>query len=219
VVDSWNKKSKCYVYFSRIPQDISVSEVFPPERNEEIAGVGNEQLRLEKYWSWKTLEYALFRSFGYRLCDLKFSKSKNGKWTCDKCFFSIACAGGYVAVAVSNMEIGVAAEEVGAFEEKCLDGRFFDSEKKRIVGKKEPCPQTPFELLMLRTQKESVFKRNAKKNLRPVKIQVTEDVSTVRFVHENASLLCSISGSDTKKSFFYYYNGEEASKIKDIIWI
>lgn len=219
VVDSWNKKSKCYVYFSRIPQDISVSEVFPPERNEEIAGVGNEQLRLEKYWSWKTLEYALFRSFGYRLCDLKFSKSKNGKWTCDKCFFSISHSGGYVAVAVSNTEIGIDIEELSAFRKKCNGEELFGRMRSRIVSKREPSPQTDEELLKLWTKKESLFKRRAKRSFDPLRIRSTEGAESFKLVHENAELICSAAGSDIKKSFFYYYSGEGSSKIKDIIWI
>lgn len=218
VVESWNKKSKCDIYFSKIPHDISITDSSPEERNKEIAGIRNEELRREKLWSWKTLEYALFRSFGYKLSDLKFSKSKNGKWLCDKCFFSISHSGGYVAVALSNMEVGIDIEEASAFIEKCSDKAFFEGMKRLMVGKKEAEPQTPADLLQLWTKKESLFKCKYKKSFAPLKIQITEDVSSFKFVRENTEFICSVSGSDVKKSFFYYYSGEEASKIKDIVW-
>ncbi len=219
VVNFWKKTNKCDVYFSKIPQDVSVAEVYPLERNAEIVGVPNETLRQEKYWAWKTLEYALFRSFGYKLQDLTFSKSKNGKWLCDKCYFSISRANGYVVVALSNAKIGIDMKELGAFEEKCDNDLFFIGAVKNIVNKREPAPKTPEELLTLWTQKESVYKCNGPKKFNPIKTQVTGDVSTLRFAHENKNFLCSIAGSDTKKSFFYYYNGEEGSKMKDIVWI
>ena len=219
VVDFWKKTNKCDIYFSKIPTDVSVAEVFPPERNKEMLGVNNETVKREKYWGWKTLEYALFRSFGYKLQDLTFSKSKNGKWLCDKCFFSISHSNGYVAVAVSNMEVGIDMEGIDAFLEKCNDESFFKGMVKHVVGKKEPMPQDPTELLKVWTQKESAFKCKGKKAFCPTKIQVTEDIPAFWFVRENERFLCSIAGCDTKKSFFYYYNGDEASKIKDIVWI
>lgn len=219
VIDSWKKKSKCDIYFSKIPQNILISEVIPAERNHEILGVHNEDLRLEKYWGWKTLEYALFRSFGYKLADLVFSKSKNGKWLCDKCFFSISHSNGYVAVAVSNREVGIDMEEKTAFREKCTDEAFLKGIEARIVSRKDASSQTPMELLKLWTQKESLFKRKSKKDFDPLKIQITDEVASFTFAHENVEFLCSVSGSDVKKSFFYYYNGVETSKIKEIIWI
>ncbi|MBR7112613.1 MAG: lecithin retinol acyltransferase family protein [Clostridia bacterium] len=219
VVDVWKSKSKCDVYFSRIPQGIALAEVFPPERSAEIADVRNERLRLEKYWAWKTLEYALYRSFGYKMNELSFSKGKNGKWLCDKCFFSLSHAGGFVAVAVSNKEIGIDVECLDGFEEKCRDAAFFEGMKRHTAGKRDPVPQTPTELLALWTKKESLFKCHPQKRFSPTRIELTDEVSTCRFTYKDATCLCSVSGSDTSKSFFYYYDGEASSKIKDITWI
>lgn len=218
-IASWKKKSKCYIYFSKIPQNASISQITPVERNDEILGVNNERLRLEKYWSWRILEYAVFRSFGYKFDDLSFSKSKTGKWSCDKCFFSISHSNGYVAVAVSNAEVGIDIEEITAFREKCNNEEFFNGMKAHIVSKKEPAVQTPMELLKLWTQKESLFKRKSKKSFDPLKIQITEDVSSFKFSHEDSEFFCSIAGKDVKNSFFYYCDGEETSKIKDVLWI
>lgn len=219
VVESWKKKCRCDVYFSKIPHDVSVTEVFPPERQREMEGVRNERLRSEKYWSWKTLEYALFRSFGYRMEDLTFSKSKNGKWLCDKCFFSISHSHGYVAVAVSNAEIGIDIENLTSFEEKCGEKAFFDGMKRHLVGRWQSARATPAELLRLWTQKESLFKRSSKSSFRPRRLRVTGAVSSFEFSHEDVTFLCSVSGNDTSKSFVYYYSGEEASRVKDIVWI
>ena len=144
-----HSESKCDIYFSKIPDNITVGKLTPTERNAELTSIKNEQLRLEKYWSWRTLEFALYRSFGYKMSDLSFSKSKNGKWLCDKCFFSISHSGGYVAVAVSDTEIGIDAEDVHAFEEKCKVGATFERMKRHISPNEEPYPKTPFELLKI----------------------------------------------------------------------
>ena len=90
---------------------------------------------------------------------------------------------------------------------------------KHTVGKREPSVQTPMELLRLWTQKESIFKRKSKRGFNPLKIKITDDTASCKLAHESAELLCSLSGSDVEKSFFYYYNGEEASRVKDIVWI
>ena len=74
------------------------------------------------------------------------------------------------------------------------------------------------ELLKLWTQKESLYKCSSKKAFNPRKIEVTDNVSTLKLVHEACAFLCSVSGVDTKKSFFYYFDGEQAAKIKDIVW-
>ena len=102
--------------------------------------------------------------------------------------------------------------------EKYNDETLFNRMKEHIVRKKETAVQTPMELLKIWTQKESLFKLRSKKSFDPLKIQITDNVSSFRLAHEKSEFFCSVSGNDVKKSFFYYYNGEEASKIKDIIW-
>ena len=212
-------QTKCDIYFSKIPANALVSELVPAERNAELMSVKNECLCLEKYWSWRTLEFALLHSFGYKMSDLIFSRSQNGKWLCDKCFFSLSHSGGYVAVAVSNTQVGIDIEDVLAFEEKCKDSTVLKRMRRHIAGKSEPYPKTPFELLKIWTQKESIFKCKSEKSFNPAKIELTEDVESLRLTHENSDFLCSVTGKDIKKSVFYYYNGEETSRIEDIVWI
>ena len=109
----------------------------------------------------------MLRSFGYKFTDLVFTKSKNGKWLCDKCFFSISHSNGYVAVAVSNREVGIDVEEINAFVEKCNNDVLFDKMKRHIISKKEAPPQTPMQMLKMWTQKESLFKCRSKKSFNP----------------------------------------------------
>lgn len=219
VVHAWHKTNKCDIYFSKIPTDLAMTELFPAERQRELEGVTNQRLREEKYWSWKTLEYALYRSFGYKFDELAFSKSKSGKWLCDKCCFSISHSAGYVAVAVSGAPIGIDLEEVSSFCEKCENAQFFDGMIKHSIGKKDSVPATPSDLLKLWTQKESVFKREPARRFVPKKTEITGDVATLEFAYDEDKLVCSIAGCDAKKSFFYRYDGSESSKIKDIVWI
>jgi hypothetical protein len=82
VVSEWKSKTVCDVYFSRIPDAPEYDELFPKERNDEVSAVSNEAVKRAKYWAWKTLEYALFRSFGYKIRELDIKKTKSGKWVC-----------------------------------------------------------------------------------------------------------------------------------------
>ncbi len=102
VVSDWKKKTISDVYFSIIPKEIEYEELRPVERNTEVVSIANEKLKKSKYWVWKTLEYALFRSFGYKIQDLDIVKTKKGKWVSKKCFFSLSHSDNIVAVVVSN---------------------------------------------------------------------------------------------------------------------
>ena len=209
VVDFWRNKSKCDVYLSQRPNEI------PENEHETVQGDGDARSEYIK----RMLEYALMRSFGYKPDELVFSKGKNGKWLCDKCFFNISRSGDYVAVAVSNREVGINIGQIKPFEVACADDVLFSKMKRRILKKGEPQPSASVDLLKMLSQKESIFNRSPKGRFKPSRIKITDDTASLKLDLGRAELLCSISGSDVKKSFLYIYSGGEASRIKDVIWI
>lgn len=145
--------------------------LYPKERQKQIDSTSHGQTKLERYSVWKLLEYALDRSFGYKIKDLKF-KCENGKWTCDKCYFSLSHCDGVVAVVVSRTACGVDIE----------NRDILDSLADKILTEKEKQEYALLEqkegyMLAKWTLKESIFKSLEEKNFVPSKIE-TDSFST-----------------------------------------
>ena len=147
----------------------SVEErLYPQERQDLIDKTNHETTKLERYSAWKLLEYALNRSFGYKIKDLTF-KCENGKWTCDKCYFSLSHSGGYAAVVVSREPCGVDIENK-EIKDELIDKVLTKKEKQQyaLLGQKSGYMLEKWVL------KESIFKTLDKKSFNPTKIEVEE---------------------------------------------
>ena len=169
LISDWQKKFKSDVYFSVIPDIDCYGEVYPSEKNEEILSVNNQRVKAEKYWAWKTLEYALFRTFGYKIANLDISKQNNGKWICKDCCFSISHSNGVVAVALSKEEIGIDIESVENIANKFCDKDVFEKFLKRTLNKKDTKPKGFLEFTKLWTKKESIYKAQGRAVLHLIK--------------------------------------------------
>lgn len=164
------------VYVAGVCENGDIRAIYPGERAKEIQSVTNPQLKLQKISSWKLLEKAVADSFGYRLNELNLSRNANGKWTCDKLFFSLSHTAGQVAVAVSDKPVGVDIESFSAFEkrnvEKLADRILCDNE--RLTDNAE--------ILRLWTKKESIFKCFGGEVFSPDKIHTADyPVRTVEY--------------------------------------
>ncbi len=96
-----------YVY--KYPFNTDNFDVLSAERRAEIDAASNPQLKEQKLYAWKLLEYALSRSAGLDVKSIQFTKL-NGKWTCNGCCFSISQCGNVVAVAVSDNAVRIEVE-------------------------------------------------------------------------------------------------------------
>lgn len=145
------------VYVARIPASPELTKLYPPERQAELDEVTNERVRTEKWCVWKLLEYALERSFGFKMKDMAFSKNEHGKWTTEKCFFSLSHCDGAVAVAVSRAEVGVDIEtDRPALRDRMAQKILNESELELYKG--TPAPDRTRFLLEKWSAKESLFK-------------------------------------------------------------
>ena len=91
------KKNKFVdVFISSIPSELIIEKVFPNDRDEDILSTTDEKLKISKFWAWKLLEFAIYKTFALRLEEINVQKNKNGKWVSDKCFFSISKKRGFV---------------------------------------------------------------------------------------------------------------------------
>lgn len=112
------------VYTATIPERDEMPPLSCALRQTEIDGVSNADVRRQKYYVWRLLEYALERSFGLKSADLSFQKEGN-RYVCDKAFFSLSHSGSTLAVAVSRDVVGVDVEQIAARETERLAQRVF----------------------------------------------------------------------------------------------
>ena len=99
-----------YVFVSKVVPANSISILYPPQRQQQIDQCQSAKVKAEKYTSWKLLEYALKELYDVAITDVQFFLANNGKWSCDKCHFSISHSDGVVAVAVDAHPVGIDIE-------------------------------------------------------------------------------------------------------------
>ena len=95
------------VFAARIPQIDDFGKVYPPERQAEIDRITNPDVKREKYFVWKLLEYAIEKTAGEPIENYAFEKKPNRKWVSDRLCFSLSHSDGAVAVALSDSAVGV----------------------------------------------------------------------------------------------------------------
>ena len=145
------------VYVSPISAAPERTKLYPPERQAELDAVTNARVRTEKWCVWKLLEYALERSFGYKMKDMTFSNNEHGKWTTEKCFFSLSHCDGAVAVAVSRAEVGVDIETERPALRDRMAQKILNESELELYDATDDNGRTRF-LLEKWTAKESLFK-------------------------------------------------------------
>ena len=150
------------VYLARIPEEPRISILDCAERNAEIEKINHEKTKVEKYYVWKLLEYALERSFGLRSSAMTFTKTDSGKWTSEKCAFSLSHCDGVVSVAVSRGAVGIDIEKAARPISKERFANKILSADEYAVYEGMPKDRQEGFLLEKWTAKESLFKKSEK---------------------------------------------------------
>ena len=167
---AWKSLPVMDVYVRKFPFETERESVSNALRKKEIDGCANEQVKAQKYYVWKLLEYALKRSFGLDIDKIELKKDGN-KWTCKECCFSLTHSGNVAAVAISRMPVGVDIEK--------KDGaRFLTLPAEKLLTATEQKRAESFEngekgvyINTLWTVKEAAFKCENGKNFKPNKIE------------------------------------------------
>ena len=185
------------LYIAFIP-DKPVEKVYPPERQEYIQSTSNEVLRNQRYFVWKLLEYALKNSFGFDFKEMKFNLNKQGRWECDKCYFSLSHSNNVVAVAVSEGPVGVDIE--------FMERSFSDKLYKKIMTEKEISEYINMEkseqknyLIKKWTAKESLFKIGESKVFHPKELQNDRKVYTNTIILNDIAFCYSVTNDNIEK--------------------
>ncbi len=212
----WNSRPILDVYFAAVPEALPEQPLEPPEREREVRQTANLPLASQKYAAWKTLEYAVRRSFGYRFSDLRFTKERGGKWSCDKLQFSIAHTDGAVAVAVSNGAVGVDLENVEVFSAKYGRDDAVNAMCEKALTTAESaadggCGVTRF--LRLWTKKESIYKYRPTGSFQPqcIETQTASAQSVTLTLH--GTLICSVCGDRAETVRFFRTDETGAHRI------
>ena len=145
----------CDIYLRAFPFACANEKIYPKLRLKEINACRSEKVREEKFYAWKLLEEALWRSFRLELKKCKPRKD-GGKWLCKDVYFSISHSDEFVCVAVSNQPVGVDFEKID-------EPRFHDLPEEKICTEKElaalPTGENRArEINRLWTVKEAAFK-------------------------------------------------------------
>ncbi len=164
VRDFFKSFSVIDVYVAEIPDDGEVpDDLFPPARQKEIDSVSDARVKREKYFVWKLFAYAVKKSFGKEITDLRIFKSDTGKWHCDACEFSLSHSHGVACVAVSKTAVGVDVEKISRptvdLSEKILSGQEYA--EYRALSENEKIDY----IIGAWSKKESLFKQKDKKSL------------------------------------------------------
>ncbi len=197
------KISGVHVYTAKIPDVKSIINVLPKEKNIEIESINNEKVKAQKFYAWKLLEFAILNSFGYLMDELKFTKSENGKWLCDKFYFSISHSDNLVAVSLSNVPVGIDVEK---FERPKKDVTRIFSENERLIFDKLNDEQKWQYLITSWVKKESIYKMKGNGAFLPSKIDTTNSNTVVDKMELNGKTYVFSVVADTDISVQFFNN-------------
>ena len=147
------------VYTCAIPCELEMTPLYPESRQAELDSVSNIRVKTEKWCAWKLLEYALERSLGVKMKQTEFEKNENGKWTSEKCFFSISHSDEAVAVAVSRKPVGVDIESHLPSQNDRFADKILNENERALYDSTADEAREHF-LLEKWTAKESLFKKD-----------------------------------------------------------
>ncbi len=186
------------VYYSNLIKYDETDFLFPNERQKEIESCSAEKVKNQKYSAWKLLEFALLDFLKLPVSDANLIKTPSGKWTSDKCYFSIAHTGNAVFVAISSECVGIDAEKVKRLKLEIKDRILTDNEKEKtndLYGN-----SLNEALLQKWTQKEAISKFLGSAVFSPKNIEVDDFFTKTKILSQfNEEYIICICGCDTPK--------------------
>lgn len=212
--EKWLNRPLFDVYVMKIPEDMTVQSVYPPEREAQLRATSNERLRTERYAVWTLLEKAVQHTFNLKLENLNFTEKK-GKWSCDRLSFSLSHSHGAVAAVVSNGSCGVDIEHSGKFAARFESPALSEKMMRRICTRKElsACAH-PEDFLALWTKKECIFKCYGTDGFFSRNIDTFAHKSETKVIRLPEEYVLSVCGSNLEKMRCYVV---EANNFRQIL--
>lgn len=200
------------VYVARYPFD-TLSSFVPSPRREEIDACKADEVAQSKYYVFKLLEIALRDVYGVTLDGCNLTRGKNGNWTCDVCRLSFSHSGDVVAIALSNMPVGIDVEHVDVkrFDNRLQMRIFTDNEKAAALTMTET--ERALYANRLWTAKEAEFKRYNGQRFVPSDIDTTAlNFSTATCQADGKPLYVTVAAKDLSGLKYYATNVKISGK-------
>lgn len=196
------------VYICNVLHDSDVT-LTPIERQQELNGVTDEKLKMQKLTTWTLLKTALKHSFGYDFDEVQFTRLDNGKWISDKAWFSLSHTDDYAVVAVSDAAVGVDAENKQSFADRWKDEKARKAFAERIAAQGEACDGG--NLLALWIKKESAYKLSGHGSFKPSSTNTDVIDYVVREYDDTAIAVC---GESLNAVRFFKVEGQTVNPIQ-----
>lgn len=158
------------VYFAKLPDQPIGAPLDAKARWQYVCGISNEQVKREKYYAWKLLEFAVDRSFGIKPSCLTFAQAADGSWYADQYAFSISHSGDMLAVAVSRDPVGLDVEPVAGVLTDAMAHRILTEAEKVEYAQLDATQQQEY-LVQMWTAKEAIFKSHQVDSFAPDQIE------------------------------------------------
>ena len=162
-----------YVYVAKLPKESFTEPLLCIERQREVDGISNEKAQREKYYVWRLLEYAIKNSLGADASRLCFTKGKNRKWSCEGFEFSLSHSGDALAVAISDMAVGIDVEKIRVRKAERM-AEYMLTQDERGEYKSINVNERDEWLIGKWCAKEAIFKSQNKDVFSPSKIETSE---------------------------------------------
>ncbi|MBR2383973.1 MAG: 4'-phosphopantetheinyl transferase superfamily protein [Clostridia bacterium] len=168
------------IFLAKTPSKIT-GEIYCKARLNEIASCTNEKVKKQKFYAWALLEKCAI-SLGYELDKLHFFKLDIGKWKCDKFEFSLSHSDDFVAVAISDIPVGIDLQKDTNINCDTLAKRILTvGENLEYIELGEDKKQRY--LLEKWTQKESIYKMLELNDLKISKINCSNyPINTIELI-------------------------------------
>ena len=95
------------VYYAALPEVMGRRAIYPPERESYILQANHPTLMRQRYYVWLLLEYAVEQAFSKNLAQMQLYSTTRGVWKSPFGYFSLSHSHNAIAVAVSDMPVGV----------------------------------------------------------------------------------------------------------------
>lgn len=212
-IQRWQSRPILDVYLAPLPSGLEPGELLSPERNRELARTRNPELRLQRYWVWKTLEYAANRSLGLRPEELHFRQGLFGRWICEEMEFSLSHTEGMAAAAVSNRPVGVDLENIPRFLARYAgEPSRTEAMLRKITGPGEGQEHGPAALLYAWVGKEALFKSRQSGVFQPRQLICGEE--TLRCaVSLDPPVMLAVSGEQREHLRLYLFSADGARRL------
>ncbi len=185
------------LYITAIP-DTEIGTVYSLARQAQIDATSNKELRRQRYYVWKLLEYALKQSFNLNPNRIRFYLDDKGKWGCEECYFSLSHSKNAVAVAVSHKPVGVDIESAKREVSDPLCHKILTETELEEYNAVSPKEKKRY-LLQKWCAKESLFKIGNIKHFQPKQIETNTGIFSGSVTVGGYDLFYSVASSNTER--------------------